>query len=243
MVQASKRESKGNSFCVARGKARGPPSALPLLFLLSRVFPASCLLVPGLVYDLDWANRTASARLVLVLLCEGRLFFQKSKFPFGNLAKSKSIVLRPSLRARFVLNLQSIIWFVFFWGRFVCICVENTYKSRSCFKKKDFPPEKLRAPISRVEIACCVAQRQEEREREREKERKKEREFSRNERERDRQFCLSLEDCGFQEEERDREREREREIDRAEKALRRERETRERERRRRSKQLVGEPSG
>ena len=97
MVQASKRESKGNSFCVARGKARGPPSALPLLFLLSRVFPASCLLVPGLVYDLDWANRTASARLVLVLLCEGRLFFQKSKFPFGNLAKSKSIVLRPSL--------------------------------------------------------------------------------------------------------------------------------------------------
>ena len=116
MVQASKRESKGNSFCVARGKARGPPSALPLLFLLSRVFPASCLLVPGLVYDLDWANRTASARLVLVLLCEGRLFFQKSKFPFGNLAKSKSIVLRPSLLERVLYSICNQLFGLYFFG-------------------------------------------------------------------------------------------------------------------------------
>ena len=243
MVQASKRESKGNSFCVARGKARGPPSALPLLFLLSRVFPASCLLVPGLVYDLDWANRTASARLVLVLLCEGRLFFQKSKFPFGNLAKSKSIVLRPSLRARFVLNLQSIIWFVFFWGRFVCICVENTYKSRSCFKKKDFPPEKLRAPISRVEIACCVAQRQEERERERERKKERKRENSRETKERETDNFVSPSKIVVFKKKRETERERERERERRESAEKRERDERERERRRRSKQLVGEPSG
>ena len=229
MVQASKRESKGNSFCVARGKARGPPSALPLLFLLSRVFPASCLLVPGLVYDLDWANRTASARLVLVLLCEGRLFFQKSKFPFGNLAKSKSIVLRPSLRARFVLNLQSIIWFVFFWGRFVCICVENTYKSRSCFKKKRFSPREASSAnfACRDRMLCGTTAR---RERERERERKKERERILEKRKRERQTILSLPRRLWFSRRRERQRERERERDRDERALRRERETRERER-------------